>query len=77
MGQYDELKEQILEYMKKKKKKLTMKDIRKGFPDQKPRDMKKATSEMIQDRTIEYWSSGSTTYFSLPESIMEERKEED
>lgn len=76
MGEYDEIKDQVLALMKKKKKKMTPKDLRKSFPDIKPKALKKATSEMILEGTIAYWSSGSSTYFSLPEGILEERKKD-
>ncbi|MBU1155352.1 MAG: dissimilatory sulfite reductase D family protein, partial [Proteobacteria bacterium] len=28
--------------------------------------LKKVTTAMIQDQSLQYWSSGSTTYFALP-----------
>ena len=79
MGQYDELKDQVLAFMQKKKKKLMVNEVLKGLQkagiDVKKKDLKRATVEMIEEGTIAYWSSGSTTYLSLPESIVEEREE--
>ncbi len=65
-----DLKELVLDVMNKKKKRMMMKDLLKEVQklddtvEKKP--LKKATTEMITEGTLVYWSSGSTTYFDLP-----------
>lgn len=65
-----EIKDVVLQVMEKKKKRLMMKDLLKACqkidPSIEKRPLKKATSAMIMERTLAYWSSGSTTYFALP-----------
>jgi len=70
MGDIPRAKELALQVLEKKQKRMMMKDLLKEV--QKiddtvdKRTLKKATSEMIMEQTIAYWSSGSTTYFALP-----------
>jgi|Deesub1362A_J573_1020465.scaffolds.fasta_scaffold01768_4 hypothetical protein len=70
MGDIERAKELALQVLEKKQKRMMMKDLLKEV--QKiddsidKRTLKKATSQMIMEKTIAYWSSGSTTYFSLP-----------
>ncbi|KMY67315.1 hypothetical protein AAU61_10705 [Desulfocarbo indianensis] len=70
MGDLDRAKELTLQVLEKKQKRMMMKDLLKEIQkidesvDKKV--LKKATSEMIMEKTIAYWSSGSTTYFALP-----------
>ncbi|MCB2187394.1 MAG: dissimilatory sulfite reductase D family protein [Deltaproteobacteria bacterium] len=60
----------VLQVMEKKQKRMMMKDLLKEVQkldesvDKK--ELKKETTAMIQDSTLAYWSSGSTTYFALP-----------
>jgi hypothetical protein len=35
------------------------------LPDEKVRDVKKLVNNMVQEETLEYWSSGSTTLIGL------------
>ena len=35
------------------------------FPDKKPREVKKILTALVDDQTMEYWSSGSTTMYGL------------
>jgi len=61
-----EATEKIVTALKKKKgkTKFYFNDLAKIL-DLKPRVAKKLINTMIQDETLEYWSSGSTTLYSL------------
>ncbi len=64
----EELKQKIEEELKKKSKNKTkfyFSDLAKITGD-KPRAAKKYISEMINEGRLVYWSSGSTTMYSLP-----------
>lgn len=67
-----EIQDIVLQVMEKKQKRMMMKDLLKEVlkinADIGKRDLKKATSAMITDQRLAYWSSGSTTYFALPGS---------
>jgi predicted sugar kinase len=65
----DEGKRAILDYFTKEKvkRKLYFNDIQKALPDMKPRDVKKIVNEMVQEGLLTYWSSGSTTLYTLPD----------
>ncbi len=47
------------------KSKYYMKDFEPLFPDKKLREIKKILTALIEDGTMEYWSSGSTTMYGL------------
>ena len=68
-----DLKQLVLDVMNKKKKRMMMKDLLKEVQklddSVEKRPLKKATSEMIMEGTLAYWSSGSTTYFDLPGNV--------
>ena len=49
---------------KKSKTKFYFNDLAKIL-DEKPRVAKKLITKMIEDETLEYWSSGSTTMYGL------------
>jgi hypothetical protein len=70
MSDIDKAKELALQVLEKKQKRMMMKDLLKEVQklDESidKRTLKKATSQMIMEQTIAYWSSGSTTYFALP-----------
>jgi hypothetical protein len=70
MGDLARAKELALQVLEKKQKRMMMKDLLKEVQkiDESvdKRTLKKATSEMIMEKTLAYWSSGSTTYFALP-----------
>lgn len=51
--------------MKGGKSKYYMKDFEPLFPDKKLREIKKILTALIEDGTMEYWSSGSTTMYGL------------
>ena len=61
-----EATEKIVTALKKKKgkTKFYFNDLAKIL-DLKPRVAKKLINTMIQDEILEYWSSGSTTLYSL------------
>ena len=64
----EELKKKILDYMAKKakfKSKMYFKDLCKADESAKLREIKKAASALVQEEKVEYWSSGSTTLYSL------------
>jgi hypothetical protein len=61
-------KKAIIEYLEKKSKsksKFYLRDFYSVFPDEKNRVIKNLVNEMVQDGTLEYWSSGSTTLIGL------------
>jgi len=66
MGE-EEDKKTIEEALKKKKgkTKFYIKDFYKIIPDGKPRYVKNLINKMVQEQTLEYWSSGSTTLYGL------------
>jgi len=64
----EELKKKVLDYMAKKSKfkpKMYFKDLCKADESAKMREIKKAASALVQEEKVEYWSSGSTTLYSL------------
>lgn len=65
----DEEKKAVLDFFasKKGKTKFYFNDLLKAVPGAKPRQFKKVLNEMIQERLLTYWSSGSTTLYSLPD----------
>jgi hypothetical protein len=70
MADANEIRDLVLKVMEKKKKRMMMKDLFKEIlkldDSVGKRELKKVTTSMIQDQSLEYWSSGSTTYFALP-----------
>ena len=66
--EYEEAKEKIVAGLTKKlksKSKFYFNDLAKIL-DMKPRAAKKLINQMVQDKTLEYWSSGSTSMYGLP-----------
>ena len=64
----DEEKVAVVDFLKGKsgaKSKYYFQDFLAVFPDKKPREVKKILSALIDDGTLEYWSSGSTTMYGL------------
>lgn len=64
----EELKQQVIDEMEKKSKtksKFYFNDLSK-IMGLKPREAKKVVNEMIKAEQLVYWSSGSTTMYSLP-----------
>ena len=64
-----EEKQIVVEFLEGKsgggKSKFYMKDFEPLFPDKKLREIKKILTALIEDGTMEYWSSGSTTMYGL------------
>ena len=75
-----ELRQAVLDFLEKRKKRFMMNDIMKEMkkldPDLKKRQLKDVTTSMITDKSLAYWSSGSTTYFALPGLQPHEEKDE-
>jgi len=67
MDQQEAAQKVIDELMKKQKSKskFYFNDLAKILGE-KPRAAKKIVNKMIEDRQLEYWSSGSTTMYGLP-----------
>jgi len=66
----DEIKKAIVDYATKvKKSKFYFKDmekaVKKVIPDAKSRDIKKAATELVNEGTLIYHSTGSTTLYGL------------
>lgn len=64
----EEAAEKIIEALKKKlktKSKFYFNDLAKIL-EMKPRPAKKFITQMVVDRQLEYWSSGSTSMYGLP-----------
>lgn len=65
---YEEQKKQLIADMEKKSKSKTkfyFNDLAK-FLGEKPRAAKKIVNEMVEEGLLTFWSSGSTTMYSLP-----------
>ena len=65
--EYEEAKKLIVEGLTKKlktKSKFYFNDLSKIL-EMKPRDAKKIVNKLVEDGTLEYWSSGSTSMYGL------------
>jgi DNA-binding GntR family transcriptional regulator len=63
----EELKNQIVEFFKKKGKMLTHRDVASGLGlDQKL--VKKALTELVNAGTLEFTSFGGATFIKLPDA---------
>jgi hypothetical protein len=66
--EYEEAKAKIIEGLTKKlktKSKFYFNDLTKIL-GLKPREAKKIVNQMVQDGSLEYWSSGSTSMYGMP-----------
>jgi len=66
--EYDEAKKLIVESLTKKlktKSKFYFNDLSKIL-EMKPREAKKIVNKLVEEGTLEYWSSGSTSMYGLP-----------
>ena len=64
----EELKQKVVEELKNKSKSKTkfyFNDLAK-IMDEKPRAAKKVVNEMVSEGMLSFWSSGSTTMYTLP-----------
>jgi len=65
--EYAEAKQKVIDELTKKlktKSKFYFNDLAKIL-DAKPRDAKKVVNQLVEDGTLEYWSSGSTSMYGL------------
>ncbi len=62
----EELKDQIVEFFKKKGKMMTHRDVTKGL-DLNKRLTKKALTELVNAGTLEFTSYGGATFIKLPD----------
>ena len=70
---YEEEKQKIIEFFKKSKgkTKFYLSDLKKAIPDMKKKELKKVTTEMIEEGTLMYYSTGSSTMLQLPEEDID------
>lgn len=62
----EELKAQIVEFFKQKKKMLTSRDVANGLGLEN-RIVKKALTELVNAGTLEFTSFGGATFIKLPD----------
>ncbi|WP_029895953.1 dissimilatory sulfite reductase D family protein [Desulfohalovibrio reitneri] len=65
----DQAKQEIKDFLNKKsgsKSKFYFNDFTKLFPDAKSREVKKVLTTLVNEGELVFWSSGSTTMYSLP-----------
>ncbi len=71
-----ELKEKVLEFFREKskgeKKKFYIKDVIKGLSNEDRHAIQEVVKELLDEGTLKYWSSGSTTYLMLAEYFPKE-----
>jgi len=61
-----EVNQKILAWFQAQKKSRSyIKDVEKGLADIPKAEVKKGVKELIDQKLLEYWSSGSTTYIML------------
>ena len=66
--EYEEAKKKIVDGLTKKlktKSKFYFNDLSKIL-EMKPREAKKIVNKLVEDGTLEYWSSGSTSMYGMP-----------
>jgi hypothetical protein len=71
-----ETKEKVLGFFREKskgeKKMYYIKDVVKGLPTEDRHAVQEAVKELLDEGTLKYWSSGSTTYLLLAENFPKE-----
>ncbi len=74
----EEIKQRIIDFFKKSKgkTKFYLSDLQKAVPELKKRELKKITTEMIEEGTLMYYSTGSTTMLQLPEDDVDAKVKE-
>jgi len=69
-------KAKVLEWFQEKskgeKKKYYIKDVVKGLPQEDRHAIQDVVKELLDEGTLKYWSSGSTTYLMLAEYFPKE-----
>lgn len=67
----DEVKQQVVEFIQTRTAKgkglNSMRDIAKSLKDIPRKDIREAVTALIDAEALKYWSSGSTTYITLPD----------
>jgi hypothetical protein len=64
----EDVKKKILDFFKSKEKvktKFYINDIHDAVPEVTKKELKKIVNEMIEEKTLMYFSTGSTTMFQL------------
>ena len=69
----EEVKQRIIDFFKqsKGKTKFYLSDLKKPCPEMSKKELKKVTTEMIEEGTLMYFSTGSTTMLQLPEDDVD------
>ncbi len=71
-----EIKEKVLTFFREKskgeKKMFYIKDVVKGLPGEDRHAVQDAVKVLLDEGTLRYWSSGSTTYLMLAEFFPKE-----
>ncbi len=71
-----EIKEKVLTFFREKskgeKKMFYIKDVVKGLPGEDRHAVQDAVKVLLDEGTLKYWSSGSTTYLMLAEFFPKE-----
>jgi Dissimilatory sulfite reductase D (DsrD) len=71
-----ETKEKVLGFFREKskgeKKMYYIKDVVKGLPTEDRHAVQEAVKQLLDEGTLKYWSSGSTTYLLLAENFPKE-----
>jgi hypothetical protein len=75
MADKEAIKTTILEQMTKAKKPaLYLKDMHKWFEGASPREIKNCANELVKEKKLMFWSSGSSTMYALPDRAKDEDK---
>jgi len=71
----EEVKERIIKFFKesKGKTKYYLSDLKKPCPELTKKELKKITTEMIDEGTLMYYSTGSTTMLQLSEEDVDSK----
>jgi len=74
MADKEVLKGQIIDLLTgSKKPALYLKDMQKKV-EGSPREIKNAANELVKEQKLVFWSSGSSTMYSLPDRAKDEDK---
>ena len=74
MADKEALKGQIIDLLTKSKKPaLYLKDMQSKV-EGSPREIKNAANELVKEQKLVFWSSGSSTMYSLPDRAKDEDK---
>jgi len=67
----DDLQQRVVEFIQQRTAKgkglNAMRDIAKALKDADRKDVRHAVQDLIENGSLKYWSSGSTTYITLPD----------